>query len=76
MAYLVFANFCLWIYYTFEVPKSELSQIEQHFYGLHTWVYLQRIILPCCIFFRFYNILNNEHIALLQSGLELETKVE
>ena len=55
MAYLVFANFCLWLYYTFEVPKSALSQVEQDFYGLKTWVYLQRIILPCCIFFRWVN---------------------
>ena len=51
----MFANFCLWLYYTFEVPKSALSQVEQDFYGLKTWVYLQRIILPCCIFFRWVN---------------------
>ena len=49
---LAFFNFSLWLYDTFELQKSQASLVESKFYGDFTWVWLQRVTLPVCIFFR------------------------
>lgn len=52
---LAFFNFSLWLYDTFELQKSQASLVESKFYGDFTWVWLQRVTLPVCIFFRFHS---------------------
>ena len=52
VAFLSFVNFSIWLFYTFELPRSKASPVEAKFYGFSTWVLLQRITLPICIFFR------------------------
>merc|ERR1712079_43851 len=55
VAFLSFVNFSIWLFYTFELPRSKASPVEAKFYGFSTWVLLQRITLPICIFFRFHS---------------------
>ena len=53
VAILSFINFSLWIYNTFQLPRSALLGVEAEFYGEQTWIWLERISLPVCIFFRW-----------------------
>jgi len=55
VAFLSFVNFSIWLFYTFELPRSKASYVEANFYGSLKWVWLQRITLPICIFFRFHS---------------------
>ena len=50
--FLVVINFSLWFVNTFELQKSQASQVEAEIYGAVTWVWLQRLTLPIVIFFR------------------------
>ena len=50
--FLVVINFSLWFVNTFELQKSQASQVEAEVYGAITWVWLQRLTLPIVIFFR------------------------
>jgi len=53
--FLVLINFSLWFVNTFELQKSQASQVESEVYGAITWVWLQRLTLPIVIFFRFHS---------------------
>jgi len=55
VAFLSFVNFSIWLFYSFELPRSKASYSEAHFYGHLQWVWLQRITLPICIFYRFHS---------------------
>ena len=52
VAFLSFLNFSIWLFDTFELQKSKASLVEAEFYGHLVWVWMQRITLPICIFFR------------------------
>ena len=52
VAFLSFVNFSIWLFDTFELQKSKASLIEAGYYGETSWVWLQRITLPVCVFFR------------------------
>jgi len=54
VAFLSFLNFSIWLFDTFELQKSKASLVEAEFYGHLVWVWMQRITLPLCIFFRFH----------------------
>ena len=49
---MAFLNFSLWLFDSFELQKSKASMVESSFYGAFVWVWMQRITLPLCIFFR------------------------
>ena len=49
---MAFLNFSLWLFDSFELQKSKASMVESDFYGAFVWVWMQRITLPLCIFFR------------------------
>jgi len=55
VAFLCFLNFSVWLFDTFELQKSKASLVEAEFYGYLVWVWMQRITLPICIFFRFHS---------------------
>jgi len=55
VTFLCFLNFAVWLFNTFELQKSKASLVEAKFYGPLVWVWLQRITLPVCIFFRFHS---------------------
>jgi len=55
IAFLSFLNFSIWLFDTFELQKSKASLVEAEFYGHLAWVWMQRITLPLCIFFRFHS---------------------
>ena len=52
VTFLAFLNFSLWLFDSFELQKSKASMVESSFYGAFVWVWMQRITLPLCIFFR------------------------
>ena len=52
VVFLSFVNFSIWLFNTFELQKSKASLIEAGYFGHKTWVWLQRITLPVCVFFR------------------------
>ena len=52
VVFLSFVNFSIWLYNSFELQKSKASLIEADYYGHKTWIWLQRITLPVCVFFR------------------------
>ena len=52
VVFLSFVNFSIWLFNTFELQKSKASLIEAGYFGHRTWVWLQRITLPVCVFFR------------------------
>ena len=52
VVFLSFVNFSIWLYNSFELQKSKASLIEADYYGHRTWIWLQRITLPVCVFFR------------------------
>ena len=53
VVFLSFVNFSIWLFNTFELQKSKASLIEADYFGHETWIWLQRITLPVCVFFRF-----------------------
>ena len=53
VTFLSFLNFSIWLFDTFELQKSKASLVEAEFYGHLVWVWMQRITLPLCIFFRW-----------------------
>jgi len=55
VTFLAFLNFSLWLFDSFELQKSKASMVESYFYGAFVWVWMQRITLPLCIFFRFHS---------------------
>jgi len=55
VTFLCFLNFSIWLFDTFELQKSKASLVEAEFYGHLVWVWMQRITLPICIFFRFHS---------------------
>ena len=59
VVFLSFVNFAIWLFDTFELQKSKASLIEAGYYGETSWVWLQRITLPVCVFFR--SILHIKH---------------
>ena len=52
VVFLSFVNFAIWLFDTFELQKSKASLIEAGYYGQTSWLWLQRITLPVCVFFR------------------------
>ena len=53
VVFLAFVNFSSWFMTTFELPRTESYHDESRFYGVLTWIVLERITVPVCIFFRF-----------------------
>ena len=39
----------------FEIQKFRSSLIQSTFYGLMSWVIIQRVTLPLAVFFRFHS---------------------
>ena len=39
----------------FEIQKFRSSLIQSNFYGLMSWVIIQRVTLPLAVFFRFHS---------------------
>ena len=56
VVFLSFVNFSIWLFDTFELQKSKASLIESGYYGQTTWIWLQRITLPVCVFFRSVSV--------------------
>ena len=72
VTFLAFLNFSLWLFDSFELQKSKASMVESHFYGAFVWVWMQRITLPLCIFFR-QDLFPNLSLSLcLSVGAQLQ----
>ena len=52
VTFLVFLNFSIWLLDSFELQRSKASLVEAGFYGAVPWIWMLRITLPFCIFFR------------------------
>ena len=53
--FLVLFNLSQWLVLTFEIQKGRASVVESEFYGLLSWVIIQRVTLPMAVFFRFHS---------------------
>ena len=53
VTFLCFLNFSIWLLDSFELQKSKASLVEAEFYGAVPWIWMLRITLPFCIFFRW-----------------------
>ena len=70
VVFLSFVNFSIWLFDTFELQKSKASLIESGYYGQTTWIWLQRITLPVCVFFRSVSVGDHSPHSAVQVPLD------
>ena len=68
VVFLSFVNFSVWLFDTFELQRSKASLVEAGYYGETNWLWLQRITLPVCVFFRSLYIFTKlrQHLLYFQ----------